>query len=84
MHRIIGVKDGYYVIRGDNTYAKERVPDEWILGVMTEFYRGERHVRANQKSYRFYAAAWQTIYPIRYCLYALRRFASRIKHRIFK
>ncbi|MBQ2735053.1 MAG: S24/S26 family peptidase [Clostridia bacterium] len=84
LHRIIGVKDGYYVIRGDNTYVKEQVPDEWILGVMTEFYRGERHMRANQKSYRLYAAAWQTIYPIRYCLYALRRFASRIKHRIFK
>ena len=43
LHRIIGVRDGYYIIRGDNTYAKEKVPDEWIIGVMTEFYRGNRH-----------------------------------------
>jgi hypothetical protein len=84
LHRIIGVRDGHYVIRGDNTYAKEIVPDEWILGVMTEFYRGEQHVRADQRSYRFYAAAWQTIYPVRRFLLALRRFASRVKHRIFK
>ena len=82
LHRIIGVKDGYYVIRGDNTYAKEKVPHEWILGVMTEFYRGDRHVRAEQKSYRFYAAAWHAVYPIRVCLHALRGFASRVKRKL--
>ena len=27
LHRIIGVEDGYYIIRGDNTYAKEKVPE---------------------------------------------------------
>ena len=32
LHRVIGVKDGYYRIRGDNTYAVERVPDEAVLG----------------------------------------------------
>ena len=80
LHRIIAVRDGYYVIRGDNTYAKERVPDEWIVGVMTEFYRGTRHVKAEQKGYRLYAAVWQTIYPIRRFLLALRRLASRVKH----
>ena len=35
LHRIIGVRDGEYVIRGDNTYAKEYVPDAWVLGYVT-------------------------------------------------
>lgn len=55
LHRIIGVRDGEYVIRGDNTYAKEYVPDAWVLGYVTEFYRGKRHVLSSARSYRFYA-----------------------------
>ncbi|MBQ8432142.1 MAG: S24/S26 family peptidase [Clostridia bacterium] len=84
LHRVIAVKDGYYVIRGDNTYSKEKIPEEWILGVVTEFYRGERHVMANARGYRFYAALWQSIYPLRYPLHMARCLASRIKHRLWK
>ena len=83
LHRIIGVEDGYYVIRGDNTYAKERVPDAWVLGVMTEFYRGNRHVMADDKGYRRYAAFWQTIYPLRKPFHSVRMLASRVKHKLF-
>ena len=83
LHRIIGVRDGYYIIRGDNTYAKEKVPDEWILGVMTEFYRGDRHYTAEQGSYRRYAAFWQTVYPLRYPIHVARVLASRVKRKLF-
>lgn len=82
LHRIIGVCDGYYIIRGDNTYQKEKVPFEWILGVVTEFYRGDRHVTADKKAYRTYAAVWQGIYPLRYPLHAARMLASRVKRRL--
>ena len=82
LHRIIGVENGYYIIRGDNTYAKERVPDDWIVGVMTEFYRGKRHVLATSRRYRLYAAFWQTIYPLRLPFHWLRRAASFVKHRL--
>lgn len=68
LHRIIGVEDGYYVIRGDNTYVKEKVPDEWIIGVMTEFYRGEKHIVANSKKYRVYVRFWNFIYPLRHAV----------------
>lgn len=84
LHRIIGVRDGYYIIRGDNTYQKEKIPREWILGVVTEFYRGDRHISADKKSYRTYAAFWQGIYPLRYPLHLARRLASKIKHKLFK
>jgi hypothetical protein len=84
LHRVIDVKDDHYIIRGDNTYQKEKVPFEWILGVVTEFYRGDRHVTSDKKSYRIYAAVWQGIYPLRYPLHAARMLASRVKHKIFK
>lgn len=84
LHRIIDVKDDHYVIRGDNTYRKEYVPKEWVLGYVSEFYRGKKHVCTDQRGYRFYAAFWHRIYFLRLPLYCARRLASRIKHKIFK
>lgn len=83
LHRIIDVKEGYYVIRGDNTYIKEIVPDEWIVGVVTEFYRGKRHVTADNKAYRRYAAFWHAIYPLRKPFHSLYVLAAKIKHKLF-
>ena len=83
LHRIIGVKDGYYVIRGDNTYVKEKIPEEWILGCVTEFYRKDRHVSADDKGYRLYAAVWQGIYFVRMPLHKARYLASRVKRKLF-
>ncbi len=82
LHRIIGVRDGHYVIRGDNTYAKEYVPDAWIVGYVSEFYRGNRHILTTSKSYRFYAKFWNFIYPVRYLYHAFRSFASHVWHKI--
>ena len=65
LHRIIGVKDDHYIIRGDNTYVKEYVPKDWILGYVSEFYRKDRHVLVSSRSYRVYAVLWNAIYPVR-------------------
>ncbi len=82
LHRIIAVRDGYYVIRGDNTYRKEYVRDSQILGYVSEFYRGNRHIFTHSKSYRIYAAIWQTVYPLRLPLHCAISFARRIKHKL--
>lgn len=84
LHRILKVMDGYYIIRGDNTFALEKVPFDWVKGVMTEFYRKGKQVSAQKKSYRFYASVWQAIYPVRYVLFLIRRGLSKIKHKLFK
>ena len=83
LHRIIGVEDGYYVIRGDNTYVKEKVPASWIVGVMSEYYRGKRHVLADDQGYRRYAAFWQAIYPLRKPFHSARMLAGRVKRKLF-
>ena len=65
LHRVIKVADGHYVIRGDNTYRKEYIPEERIIGYVSEFYRKGKHVKSDSRAYRAYAALWNFIYPIR-------------------
>lgn len=80
LHRIIGLtEDGRYIIRGDNTYQKEYVPHNAILGVMTEFYRGDQHILATDKGYRRYAALWNAIYPLRKLIALPRFWCARIR-----
>ena len=57
LHRILRVKEDHYIIRGDNTYQLERVPFDWVIGYVDEFYRNGKHVSAASRSYRLYAAA---------------------------
>lgn len=83
LHRIIAVKDDHYVIRGDNTYVREHVPKDAVIGVLTEFYRGERHVLVTQKSYRLYARLWNLLYPVRHVLHGARLFLGRLRRKLF-
>ncbi|MBE6589636.1 MAG: hypothetical protein E7643_05600 [Ruminococcaceae bacterium] len=84
LHRIIAVKKDHYVIRGDNTFKKEYVKDAQLIGVVSEFYRGDRHVQTDARGYRVYAALWHFIFPVRLLLFKMRRLASKIKHAIVK
>ncbi len=51
LHRIIGVGDGYYVIRGDNTYQKEKVPRRWVVGVTEGFFKDGKYVPVTHPEY---------------------------------
>lgn len=82
LHRIIGVKEGEYLIRGDNTYVKEHIPDSWILGYVSEFYRAGRHIQTSSRVYRMYARVWNALYPVRRCVFGLRHIAARCWHRL--
>ena len=82
LHRVIAVREDGYLIRGDNTYALETVPDGAVIGVLTQFRRKGRETRVTDKGYLFYARFWTAIYPLRWCLYwgrrALRSLARRL------
>lgn len=77
IHRIIRVTDSCYYTRGDNRLGAEPVPSEWILGVVTEIYRKNRHILVTDRSYRFYVFLWGAIYPIRYVWYRGRNIRNR-------
>ena len=54
LHRVIAVTDNGYIIRGDNCYADERVPEKAVIGVLTEFFRKDKHFYCTDKRYLSY------------------------------
>ena len=44
LHRVIETREGGYVIRGDNCYADELVPEEAVFGVLTDRLQNGRKV----------------------------------------
>lgn len=72
LHRVIEPIDGGYLIRGDNTYSDEIVPEETVFGVLTEFFRKDVHYDCTDPKYLKYAEK-------RVRTYKRRRFFVRIK-----
>lgn len=85
LHRIVKVLPDSYVICGDNCVAKEYdITDAQILGVLTEFYRKDKHYTVSHKGYQLYARVWVAIHPLRNAAKRLRYYLSRIKHHLTK
>ncbi len=80
LHRVIKAKDGCYIIRGDNTYTDETVPESAVIGVLSSFQRKGRQISTESRCYRLYVRLWLAIYPIRRAVIAvLRRAAGTAK-----
>lgn len=77
LHRIIGVKDNKFIIRGDNTYSLEYVDKANIIAVLSEFNRKGKRISVSNKGYRLYARVWNFIYPIRFVLVKLISYVKR-------
>ncbi len=77
LHRIIGIQDGEYLIRGDNTYRIEHVPQELVIGVLTGFVRNGKSYTAEDTGYQIYCRLWNAIYPMRKLLFLMRIAAGK-------
>lgn len=82
LHRVIRVKDNYYLIRGDNTYAMETVPKENVIGILKAFTRKGKSHTVQDIDYKCYVRFWCAIYPIRLfykkCRWRLGRIARKL------
>lgn len=76
LHRVLSLTEQGYIIRGDNCYANENVPEEAVIGVLTEFFRKDKHVLCTDEKYLKYVKK-------RLKSYKTRRFFVRIKNKIF-
>ena len=57
LHRIIKVRDGDYLICGDNRhYVESGITDRHIIGVLTEIIRDGETISVYDKRYTFYRA----------------------------
>ena len=73
LHRIIRVCEDHYLIRGDNTYSLEYVPDQAVIGVLTGFSRKGRQHKVTERGYLMYVHIWHAIYPLRHALLKVRQ-----------
>ncbi len=78
LHRVIEVKKDHYLIRGDNTFTLEKVPDADVIGVLTGFQRKGKYYDTANPSYQRYVRFWHGIYPLRLALHRCRRLAAGI------
>lgn len=78
LHRVIHVNADSYLIRGDNTYALEKVPDSAVIGVLTSFVRKGKRTKATNPLYKCYVRIWNLLYPLRAFYARGRRFLGKI------
>ena len=84
LHRIIGVRDNRFIIRGDNTYSLEYVDKTDILAVLAEFNRRGKRVSVDNGVYLAYARVWNFIYPVRLVCHKVLSLAKKVYRKIFK
>ena len=75
LHRVLSLTDEGYIIRGDHCYSDEIVPESAVIGVLTEFYRKNKHVLCTDKKYLKYVKK-------RLKTYKTRRFFVLLKAKI--
>ena len=82
LHRVLAPTDTGYIIRGDNCYSDENVPEEAVIGVLTEFFRKGKHIFCTDEKYVAYANKRLKTYKTRRFFvlikYKLRRFCAKI------
>ena len=54
LHRVLEVKEDGYLIRGDNCYVDENVPEHAVIGVLSEFFRKGKHYYCTDEKYLKY------------------------------
>lgn len=80
LHRIIKVCGQEYLICGDNRTWREKVPEAWIIGVMTGYYGDERnaYVSCESKLYRSYMKSL----GLRHCVLRLKSLPGRVGRKL--
>ncbi len=82
LHRVIDVqKDGYLII-GDNCIEYEQVNKAQVIGVLDEFWRGEKHCNPRSCAWLAYAHAWHLVLPVRRVIRRVRAAAGSLKRRV--
>ena len=80
LHRVVKVLDGGYLICGDNRTSRERVPEEWIIGVMTGYFEKGKDdfISCENEKYRSYVRALKARKIIRQMCVWPKRLAKKL------
>jgi len=78
LHRVIAKRGSFYIIRGDNTYKKEYVPESKVLGVLVSFNRDGKHHEVSELGYKIYSRVWHYLYLPRCLCMKVRRTLKKL------
>lgn len=82
LHRILKVRKNDYIICGDNRIRRETVPHEWIIGVVSGYYKGKKFISIKDRKYLLYVHIWCDFYYVRAALLWLKSTLARIKRKL--
>lgn len=82
LHRVIGIANDHYRIRGDNTYSIEHVPFDAVIGVLKSFQRKGKTHTVTERGYRLYVRFWNIVYPLRSMWFFMIRGLKRIAKKL--
>ena len=84
LHRVLEPIEGGYLIRGDNCYADERVPEQAVIGVLTEFFRKGKHIYCTDKAYMRYSRWHVKTYRLRRAFVLFKNWTIRLLRKIYR
>ena len=86
LHRLIKNEktNGCFVIRGDNCVSKEYIPEENVIGILSEFTRKEKNFTVNDKGYKLYSRLIVLFHPAILLKYKVKGLLSRIKRMVLR
>ncbi len=84
LHRVVKIKNGVFITRGDNTYFTETVAPEAVLGILTKYNKNGKSYNVNSFSYKLYARLRVFFYQPRKLYIKTRRALSAFVRKIFK
>ncbi len=85
LHRMVGIRDIYYIMRGDNQYRNEYgISEDQIIAVVSEFTRKGKSAKVTDTAYRIYSVLWSNTVFIRKRYKLLRRALGKIKRKILR
>lgn len=83
LHRCVGIKDGEYVMCGDNQTRREYgIKREQILAAARVFYRNRRSVVTEKTAwYKVYMLLWCTLFSVRPFMCAVLKVIIKVKRK---
>ena len=79
MHRVVAVKDDYYICNGDNLVQMEKIYPDQLVAIVSAFTRNGKRVEVSDPGYRLYCRFGCFIRPFRHFFLRIRRDLAHIK-----
>lgn len=72
MHRVVAVKEDYYICIGDNLVNLEKIYPHQLIAIVSAFTRNGKRIEVSDPGYRIYCRFWCAVRPIRRILLKIR------------